>query len=69
MIDIGLYTFYGCSGLTEIINESVTPQAINLLTFEKTDTSACTLRVPAASVDDYRAAPEWQDFGNIVAIE
>jgi len=33
------------------------------------DISACTLRVPAASLEAYRAAPGWRDFGNIVAIE
>jgi len=30
--------------------------------------SACTLRVPAASIAAYRAAEGWQNFGNIVAI-
>jgi len=33
------------------------------------DISNCTLRVPAASLDAYRNAPVWRDFGNIVAIE
>ena len=74
------YAFSQCSGLTEVINESAIPQDIEsagitrsvispyLYVFFEVDISACTLRVPAASVSAYRTAPVWKDFGNIVAI-
>jgi len=66
---IGSGTFSDCLGLTEVINESVTPQEIIYLdVFWGVEMSSCTLRVPAASLNAYRNAPVWQDFGNIVAI-
>ena len=61
--------FRRCTALNEIINESVTPQEIEADVFSSTDISTCTLRVQAASLDAYRNAPVWRDFGNIVAIE
>ena len=68
--NIGSWTFSYCTGLTEIINESATPQAIQTgwNYFLDVDLSACTLRVPAASINAYRAAAVWKDFKNIVAI-
>lgn len=35
----------------------------------KTDLSQATLHVPAASVEDYKNADVWKDFGEIVAIQ
>lgn len=60
-------TFVECLALTEIINHATTPQTGTYI-FEGMDLSSCTLRVPAGSVNSYRSAPVWKDFGNIVAI-
>ena len=65
---IGAVAFYTCTGLTEIINKSAAPQEIDVRVFYNVNISSCTLRVPAASIDAYRTAPVWQDFGTIVAI-
>jgi hypothetical protein len=66
--DIKTYAFLGCAGLTEVINESAIPQTIDENVFIGVNISACTLRVPATSLDVYRAAEWWQDFENITAI-
>ena len=60
-----------CYYLNEIINESTVPQTIGaqgLFGDFVGEMSARTLRVPAASLDAYRTAPVWKEFGNIVAI-
>jgi len=69
LTDIGEFAFSYCNELTEFINESVTPQKILRDVFTVTEISACTLRVPEVSLDDYRNAPVWKEFGNIVAIK
>ena len=66
---IGSFAFGNCTGLTEVINESATPQDVSENVFSYSNISACTLRVPAASIDAYRASPEWQNFGKIEAIK
>ena len=65
-----------CISLAEIINESVTPQMIQLYlpnsvanVFHSVNKPAATLRVSSEAIEAYRAAIVWQDFGNIVAIE
>ena len=68
------FVFCDCHSLTEVINESVTPQTISEFVFANLNpyglcSSACTLRVPKVSIDAYRVAEGWKDFGNIVAIE
>jgi hypothetical protein len=69
---IGDEAFAYCSSLTSITNLSATPQNIynngysNV--FDNTNISACTLKVPANAVNDYKAAPVWSEFGTIVAI-
>jgi hypothetical protein len=64
---IGYRVFASCSGLFEIVNESITPQTIDEYVFDYVDISACTLRVPETSIDAYRKADVWKDFGKIVA--
>ena len=60
--------FARCSSLTEVINERTIPQMIDILVFYNINLSSLTLRVPAVSLDAYRVAPVWKNFGNIVAI-
>ena len=66
---IGENAFYGCSGLTSVTNKAVSPQTINANVFTNINLSSCTLYVPAESVEAYKAAEIWKEFGNIVAIE
>ncbi|MDR0713363.1 MAG: leucine-rich repeat protein [Bacteroidales bacterium] len=65
---IGDYAFYNCIGLTSVTNLSATPQIISSGVFQDVTLSGLTLKVPAASVTDYQAAPVWEDFGTIEAL-
>jgi hypothetical protein len=67
--EIGYSAFAGCSGLTEITNLNPVPQSIDYYyVFYDVNKSAITLRVPSGSVDAYKEANGWYDFGNIVGI-
>lgn len=67
--DIGFEVFRGCSGLTSVTNYATIPQTIiDPYTFDGVDISACTLYVPLESVDAYKAADIWKDFGQISPI-
>jgi hypothetical protein len=59
---IGNYTFPNCHILRKVINHATTPQTIDASVFENIDKTACTLRVPAASVSAYQAADVWKEF-------
>jgi hypothetical protein len=65
---IGWYAFADCSGLTEITNLNPVPQNIEGYVFLDVNKSAITLRVPSGSVDAYKEAAVWSEFGNIVGI-
>ena len=65
---IDWWVFYGCAGLTSITNYATEPQAIDANVFKYIDLSACTLHVPAESLEAYKAADVWKEFGNITAI-
>ena len=69
---IGDQAFNACSSLSEIINNSVTPQIFTDETvnaFAGVPYTTCTLRVPAASVNLYRKAEIWKKFEKIVALD
>ena len=66
--NIGEFAFSHCSSLTSVTNYATTPQTIDLNVFDDVDISACTLYVPAESVDAYKAADVWKEFGNILPI-
>jgi hypothetical protein len=55
--------------LTEVINRSVKPQLINEYHFYNTDLSKALLRVPEQSIEAYKTAEGWKDFGSIVALD
>ena len=65
--------FYGCSSLKKIVNYAITPQTISSDVFSGdehypgVDKSTCKLYVPKESVDLYKAADGWKDFGSIKA--
>ena len=60
---IGDYTFSGCSNLTSITCEAVTPPSCGENVFYNVP-KTIPLYVPAESMDDYKAADQWKDFGN-----
>ena len=65
---IGGSAFSGCSSLTSVYNYAATPQAIYSNVFYELNLSTCTLYVPEESIELYRAADVWKEFGNIIAI-
>lgn len=66
---IGQTAFLGCTGLTEVTCEAVTPPTLGLGAFYQVNQSDCALYVPSASIDLYKAADQWKDFYNILALE
>ncbi|MDL2257337.1 leucine-rich repeat protein [Bacteroidales bacterium OttesenSCG-928-I14] len=62
---IGEQAFAYCTGLREVVNQRPTPITINANVFSGVSISACSLKVPLASVSLYKGAAVWQDF-NIV---
>ena len=63
------YAFYGCSCLTAVICEAVEVPILGLEVFYNMPLSEATLYVPAQSLDDYKAAEQWKEFGTILPIE
>ena len=67
---IGLYAFLSCSALTDVYCYAETvPETSRNDIFKETPISSATLHVPAGSIEKYKAAAPWSEFGNIVAIE
>ena len=64
---IGSSAFSDCYNLTEIVNLRTIPQTIDADVFDGVDKTACTLKVPVASVDLYEAADVWNDFDIILS--
>jgi hypothetical protein len=65
---IGENAFVFCTSLTVVTNLNPVPQQnIGNNVFE--NISALTLKVPESAVNDYKAAPVWGEFGNIIANE
>ncbi|MDR1120359.1 MAG: leucine-rich repeat protein [Dysgonamonadaceae bacterium] len=63
---IGDTAFNLCTGLTTVTNLNPVPQNIGSNVFLNVKISDCTLKVPAGTVDAYKAAPAWSGFGRIV---
>ena len=68
------YAFDGCSGLTSLT--AYNPIPVNLVNeygyitvFEAVDYETCKLYVPAESVEKYKAAEGWKEFGTISPID
>jgi len=65
---IGPYAFDLCTGLTSMTIRNPIPPSIDLPNFGEVNISACTLKVPIASVSAYQRAEVWKEF-NIIGIE
>lgn len=63
---IGTRAFLWCN-LKKITNHAVVPQVFESDAFNE-DKSACTLYVPAASVEAYKSADIWKEFNPILPI-
>jgi len=68
VINIGEYAFANFRSLTSVTNYATAPQAIDTTTFNNVDKSACTLYVPAESLEAYKTANGWKEFTNILPI-
>ena len=63
--EIGYEVFRDCSSLTSLISNITYPVSVNETTFGGVNQGACSLTVPAGSVEAYQAAPFWQYFAPI----
>ena len=65
---IGYAAFWNCSGLTDVycLAEDVPATVGNA--FSNSPIESATLYVPASSVEAYRSADVWSDFGTIVGL-
>lgn len=61
VLTIESYGFSGFSGCNQIIVEATIPPAITSTSFYNLKT-ACVFKVPAGSVEAYKAAPNWSAF-------
>ena len=68
MSKIEKYAFTACNKLTDMYCYAVDVPEAGSWAFQNANTKKATLHVPAASVEAYRNAEEWKDFGNIVAL-
>lgn len=62
---IGNNAFYNCTNLTEVTNLNPVPQPLLNEVFHYVDLSKATLYVPIESVEAYRTADIWKNFGTI----
>ena len=60
---------FNCTSLVVVICEAVDVPELGLVVFYDLPLSEATLYVPAQSLDDYKAAEQWKDFGTILPIE
>ena len=59
---IGKEAFSGCTSLTQIVSNVVTPPACGELAFHEINIWSCTLTVPKGSLTAYREADQWKEF-------
>lgn len=65
---IGAVAFMYCDGLANIVNFAAKPQAVDTAVFTGVNKESCTLFVPNASLEAYKAAEGWSAFKHIAAI-
>jgi hypothetical protein len=64
---IGSYAFHNCFSLSSVINLNPAPQLISSIVFDGVNISDVALYVPAESINAYKTASVWKDFGTITA--
>ena len=66
---IGDEAFRGCDALKTVICEAIEVPELDDDVFYAMPLSEATLYVPAQSLDDYKAADQWNDFGTILPLD
>ena len=65
---IGSIAFYGCKSLTDVFCVAEEVPVTNSNAFNNSPIASVTLYAPAASIDLYKAATPWRDFGKIFVL-
>lgn len=65
---IGAEAFAGCTAMKSLAVFAAVPPECGDEAFKGVDVSACTLSVPEASIELYKAAPQWKEFLKVSAI-
>ena len=65
---IGAEAFAGCAAMKSLAVFAAVPPECGDEAFKGVDVSACTLSVPEASIELYKAAPQWKEFLKVSAI-
>lgn len=66
---IGNSAFRACSSLADVICKSIEMPMLELDVFVGMPISEATLYVPVQSLENYKAAAQWKEFGSIVPLE
>ncbi len=66
---IGAEAFAGCTAMKNIAVFAAVPPECGSDAFKGIDLTACTLSVPAAYIELYKAAPQWKEFFSISGID
>ena len=64
-----MFAFENCSGLKEVRSYISRPYAISTLCFNKVNTDAITLYVPAGTKAKYETTEGWKEFKKIIEME
>lgn len=67
--DIGYTAFCRCNNLTEVLCHAVDVPSLGSSVFSSSPVANCTLYVPEVSIEKYKSADQWNEFGKIMAIE
>lgn len=65
VISIGMAAFYNCTGFTSITSLNTTPPTLGTNVFQNVP-ATCTIYVPDASVNAYKAASGWSDRADYI---
>lgn len=67
--EIGEHAFGGCTSLESFVCGAQQPPTLGTDVFKDVNLANSTLYVPSGSVDIYKAADQWKEFGTILAKE
>ncbi len=66
---IGYDAFFACGNLKTVTCLGTTPPVCDNLAFDSVDVSKCVLMVPDSSVNSYKSADVWKNFGTVSDVE